>query len=94
LPAAHEPEDRDAIRAIIRDGLGFNSDTLADDVRVLVALSQRAVLFGLATDFSPDMATRMAVTAEYFRVDHLASILRGPNRTLPIEGTVRVAARE
>ncbi len=66
-----------SIREIVAQGLGFNSTFIEDDVRIAVALAQRAVLLGLATDFTDDMQTRLATAAEPFRTDHLMSLGRG-----------------
>ena len=66
-----------SIREIVAQGLGFNSTLIEDDVRIAVALAQRAVLLGLATDFTDDMQTRLATAAEPFRTDHLMSLGRG-----------------
>lgn len=67
----------DTIRMIVRQGLGFNSTFVDDDVRVAVGLAQRAVLVGLASDFSADMQKRMMEASGRCRVDHAKSLIEG-----------------
>lgn len=59
---------------IMRDtcsaGLGFDCTFVDDDMRVLVGLSQRAVLAGLNADMQTDMQLRMGKASEPFRNAH------------------------
>jgi hypothetical protein len=65
-----------ACRVAAKEGLGFNCTFVDDDVKVLVGLAQRAVLAGLASDFSDDMQQRMKAAAEPNRKDHEAALKR------------------
>lgn len=60
----------DMMRATALYGLGFNCTFVDDDMKILVALAQRAVLAGLASDFTPDIQKLFSATAERFRKDH------------------------
>lgn len=60
----------DAMRQWAEEGLGFNCTFVDDDMKVIVGLAQRAVLAGLASDFSPDMQRRFTEAAEKHRDAH------------------------
>lgn len=62
------------IRAITRDGLGLSTAFVDDGCRLAVALAQRAVLAGLATDCDPDALRRMTAAAESNRSGHEAEL--------------------
>ena len=66
--------DNTEVVGILRDhvwsGLGFNCTFVDDDMRVLVGLAQRAVLAGLASDFSDDMQKRFTAASERHRAAH------------------------
>lgn len=64
----------DAMRRWAEDGLGFNCTFVDDDLRVIVGLAQRAVLAGLAADFSADMQSRFATASEKHRASHERSL--------------------
>lgn len=66
----------DAMRHWAMEGLGFNCTFVDDDMRVVVGLAQRAVLAGLAIDFSPDMQKRFSEAAEKHRASHENSLGR------------------
>jgi hypothetical protein len=66
----------DAMRRWADEGLGFNCTFVDDDMKVIVGLAQRAVLAGLAADFSPDMQRRFMQAAGRFRRDHEKSLGR------------------
>lgn len=65
-----------AVREVVREGLGFNTTFVDDDVRIAGGLAQRAVLCGLANDFDPDMQKRMAEAAEQHRASNADAISR------------------
>lgn len=58
------------MRERCEEGLGFSCTFVDDDMNVLVALAQRAVLAGLASDAQPDMKRRMTEAAEKHRDGH------------------------
>ena len=58
------------------EGLGFNCTFVDDDMRVIIGLAQRAVLAGLASDFTPDMQRRFSQAAEKHREAHEKSLGR------------------
>ena len=64
----------DAMRRWAKEGLGFNCTFVDDDMKVIVGLAQRAVLAGLASDFSDDMRRRFTAAAERDRASHEASL--------------------
>jgi hypothetical protein len=66
----------DAMRECAKEGLGFNCTFVDDDMKVIVGLAQRAVLSGLASDFSPDMQRRFTDAAEKHRASHERSLGR------------------
>ena len=49
-----------AMREYTMEGLGFNCTFVDDNMKVIVGLAQRAVLAGLASDFSADMQHRFS----------------------------------
>lgn len=63
-----------AMREWAMNGLGFNCTFVDDDMKVIVGLAQRAVLAGLASDFSEDMQRRFHIAAEKHRADHESSL--------------------
>jgi hypothetical protein len=65
-----------ATRRWAEEGLGFNCTFVDDDMKVIVGLAQRAVLAGLATDFSPDMQKRFLAAAGRHRASHEKSLGR------------------
>ncbi len=65
-----------AMREWAKLGLGFNCTFVDDDMKVIVGLAQRAVLAGLASDFTPDMQRRFSEAAEQHRGDHETSLGR------------------
>lgn len=69
----------DAMRYWASEGLGFNCTFVDDDMKVIVGLAQRAVLAGLATDFSADMQKRFSEAAEKSRDDHERALGRSLN---------------
>lgn len=58
------------MRAKCREWLGFNCTFVDDDMRVICGLAQRAVLAGLASDFSDSMQRRFTEAAEKHRAEH------------------------
>lgn len=52
------------------DGLGINCTFVDDDMNLLVALAQRAVLAGLDADANPDTQRRMREASERVREGH------------------------
>lgn len=66
----------DAMRQWAKEGLGFNCTFVDDDMKVIVGLAQRAVLAGLASDFSLDMQKRFVAAAEQHREAHEKSLGR------------------
>lgn len=66
----------DAMRRWAAEGLGFNCTFVDDDMTVIVGLAQRAVLAGLASDFTPDMQKRFMTAAARHRTAHERSLGR------------------
>lgn len=58
------------MRERCKDGLGMNCTFVDDDMNLLVALAQRAVLAGLASDAKPDTLRRMVEASEKCREGH------------------------
>lgn len=65
-----------AMRRWAKEGLGFNSTFVDDEMRVAVGLAQRAILAGLASDFNPNMQRRFLEAAEQQRAVHEKSLGR------------------
>lgn len=65
------------MREACRTGLDFNCTFVDDEMRLLVALAQRAILAGLAKDADPKTLARMIVRAEENRAGH-ELVLGGP----------------
>lgn len=62
------------MRDTCEEGLGFNCAFVDDEMKVLVNLSQRAVLAGLASDAHPATLTRMVAASEKRRAEHEAAL--------------------
>lgn len=65
--------DADAVRIMrdrAREGLGMNCTFVDDDMNLLVALAQRAVLAGLAIDARPHSLRQMEEAASKHRKGH------------------------
>ena len=63
----------DAVRCVrknLTDGLGVTIAFIDDHAALAVALAQRAVLAGLASDAEPDMRDRLRSAAEAHRSSH------------------------
>ena len=59
-----------AMREHTKAGLDMNCTFVDDEVRLLVALSQRAILAGLAEDAHPGTLRRLKEHVEQFREGH------------------------
>lgn len=69
--------DLDAVAAMQRMAAEAPGGALIDDdTVVLVGLAQRAILAGLASDFSPDMQQKFRESAEKHRAAHEESLGR------------------
>lgn len=62
------------MRQVVMDGLGVNCTFVDDNVRLIVALAQRAILAGLDSDVSDDMRKRFSAAAESARADHESAL--------------------
>lgn len=71
----------DAMRRWAKEGLNFNCTFVDDDMRVIVGLAQRAVLAGLASDFTPGMQKRLSEASERHRESHEKSLGRAIGST-------------
>lgn len=58
------------MRERCKEGLGMNCTWVDDDMNLLVALAQRAVLAGLAADAEPKSLKRMQEASERNREGH------------------------
>lgn len=74
-----------AMREHTKTGLNMNCTFVDDEVRLLVVLSQRAILAGLADDAHPGTLRRMKDHVEQFRAGHEAALGRPLPRS-PTEG--------
>lgn len=63
-----------AMREHTKAGLNMNCTFVDDEVRLLVALAQRAILVGVAEDAHPGTLRRMKEHVEQFRADHEAAL--------------------